>query len=200
MSLTCRDPTVIMKRYEGLSKVKTGLAHIFCILRTVDKCSIEKFAGSIHPVTSRETCLRSLLQMFALLAAEPVKGQSDLGRASVRPFSSGEGMKIPVLALAATKAAGSHIAKSKFDLKSNTVGKESPNYNTSKTKTVSEIQRNFRKIVPSKGAPQPQTSIKPRLSETAVVDETTNIPLAVSIILPVLYKYFLPFTFYVFAS
>jgi hypothetical protein len=66
---------VIMKRYEGLSKVKTGLAHIFCILRTVDKCSIEKFAGSIHPVTSRETCLRSLLQMFALLAAEPVGPQ-----------------------------------------------------------------------------------------------------------------------------
>ncbi|KAG0583864.1 hypothetical protein KC19_3G167200 [Ceratodon purpureus] len=102
--------------------------------------------------------------------AEPLKGQFDLSRASVRPLPSGEIMKIPVLALAATKPSG-HIPRPKSDFKSTTVGDVSPNYNTSKIKAVAAMQRNFRKIVPSKGARQPQTSIKPRLSETAVMDE-----------------------------
>ena len=85
-------------------------------------------------------------------------------------------MKIPVLALAASRAPPGHIAKPKPKI----VDKESLNSSTSKMKAVAAMQRNFRKIVPRKGALQPQTSIKPRLSETASVDEiATNQALGV---------------------
>lgn len=133
--------------------------------------------------------------MFAFIAVESVKGQ--LARASVRPLSSGEATKVPVLALAASKAPGGHIAKPKSDPKSQTVGKESPNYNSSKMKTVAAMQRNIRKVVPSKGFPQPQTSIKPSPSETAVVDEiAVNQALSVSDFVLILHKYCLPFMYH----
>lgn len=105
-------------------------------------------------------------------AVESVKGQSYLARASVRTLSPGEAMKLsPGLAHAATKAAGGHVAKPKFDMKSKTMIKDLPNYNASKMKALAAVQRNFRKIVPRKGVPLSQTEIKPRLSEMAAVDE-----------------------------